>query len=81
MDELLHSGLASPAAEAKLAAMLIQHGDLAAAEKLLVSSLATDPNQAQAQGNFGRNLPGAKEICSRRLGLLPESGAADARFS
>ena len=53
VDELLRSGIASPAAEDKLAAVLIQHGALPSAEKLLVSSLAANPNQANARAILG----------------------------
>ncbi len=53
VDELLQTGIASPAAQAKLAAMLIQHGDLPAAQKLLLSSLAGDPNQAKTRAILG----------------------------
>jgi tetratricopeptide (TPR) repeat protein len=79
VDELLRSGLVSPAAESKLAGVLIQHGDLAGAEKLLVSSLATDPNQAQSRAILGgvyleqKKFAPASDCFERAIQLAPDS--------
>ena len=79
VDELLRSGIASPTAEDKLAAVLIQHGAFPSAEKLLVSSLAANPNQANARAILGgiyleqkkfpkRPIP-SRQRCSSTLAL------------
>ena len=75
VDELLRSGLASPSAQSKLAGILIQHGDLPSAEKLLVSSLAANPNQASAS-DFGGIYLEQKKFAPGG-GFLPDSGTAD----
>ena len=52
-DELVHSGIASPADQTKLAADLIQDNAPQIAERILKNSLALDPNQAIAQHLLG----------------------------
>jgi protein O-GlcNAc transferase len=79
VDELLHSGLASPPAQTKLAAGLIQHGRLGSAEKVLVSSLAADPNQPGATAILGgiylqqKNFPQAADSFEQAVQLNPDS--------
>ncbi len=53
MDELLASGLAPPAEQTALAAILIQENDPALAEKVLRNSLKLDANQAKAHAALG----------------------------
>lgn len=78
-DELLRAGIAAPADETKLAAILIEAGDPGAAEKVLRDSLARQPEQAKADAALGvillnrKRYPEAAESLRQAVRLEPDS--------
>jgi enediyne biosynthesis protein E4 len=78
-DELMQSGLASPADQTKLAAILVQDGAPQAAAKLLKNSLALDSNQANAYAALGAIRLGEKQYAEaatsfqQAIRLAPDS--------
>jgi tetratricopeptide (TPR) repeat protein len=78
-DELLRLGVAGPEEETKLAAILVQDGDQAAAEKVLRASLSRQPEQANAYAALGailldrKQYPEAAECLGRAVALAPDS--------
>lgn len=78
-DELLQSGLAPPADQTALAAVLIQGNDPAAAGQVLRNSLRLDPNQAKAHAALGvvlmdrKNYEDAAKSLEAAVNLAPDS--------
>ena len=77
--ELLRAGIAGPADETKLAAILIEEGDSDAAEKVLRDSLARQPDQAKACAALGvillnrKRYQEAAEFLQQAVRLEPDS--------
>lgn len=78
-DELLRLGIAGPADETKLAAILIEEGDSGAAERVLRDSLARQPDQAKACAALGvillnrKSYQEAAELLQKAARLEPDS--------
>ncbi len=78
-DEVIRSGVAGPADQTKLAALLVEHGDPQAAEKILKNSLHLDPKQANANAALGaiylaqKRFPEASASVQRAMQLAPDS--------